>query len=792
MGRTAISVPVPAIWAEQCPSDVYEGFETGNDVAETKRNSLSGFSGRPPDSVPVCPGIGGSGKRGVTAVTGSGICNQLGEITVEARADHCVSRVSGKLPIDDIEPTGGETPNHHCRMQTAAPERNCLGEGTSQSDWTNDSFTASNSPSSSVLQESSEIEECGFQDHRILRDQSEVGPQCQGGVGMVDHRDSQMEWEVSFSNSSGLSSGDRCFSTGVGSFLGRSSDRRPLVRGREELPYQSSRADGGSFCGESLCKAQEKPSCQIENGQHDGCCILKPHGGNTVPGAESVCLSALAVVPPAGYYPVSRASSRQEESSGRQRVQDSTVICRVDASPPGICSDHAVVWSMRGGSICKPFESPVANLCKLASRSLCDEYRCLQTELVKFSRLCFPTILSNWTMSTESITGRVSIGVDNPSMASSALVPSTIADSGGTAVASSTVPKPTDRPVPTESSPCDSGQAGVSRLESIRVQHKTVGVSDEASTLITAGWSKGTNRTYQSAWKKWCGWCDQQKVDPISCDVKFLVNFLAELFKQGLQHRSINTVRSAVSMTHNQVEGVPIGQHPLISRLMRGVYNSRPPQPRYSLMWDVEVVVQYIKKLGSNRDLSLKSLSRKLAMLMVLVNANRSSELGALDVQFRVFRPEGVVFKLPSLTKKRSPGTSPKELFFGAFPHDNKLCVVECLRVYEERTKSLRVGRGGQQSTKLFLSYVKPHKPVTSQRIAHWLKDLLQESGIDTDQFKAHSIRGASATAACERGVHLDQILSTADWSKDSTFRRFYYRPVHNTDYAEKVLSVSH
>ena len=51
------------------------------------------------------------------------------------------------------------------------------------------------------------------------------------------------------------------------------------------------------------------------------------------------------------------------------------------------------------------------------------------------------------------------------------------------------------------------------------------------------------------------------------------------LFSEGLQYRSINTIRSAVSMTHNQMEGVPLGQHPLVSRLFKGMYNSRSPQP---------------------------------------------------------------------------------------------------------------------------------------------------------------------------------------------------------------------
>ena len=179
--------------------------------------------------------------------------------------------------------------------------------------------------------------------------------------------------------------------------------------------------------------------------------------------------------------------------------------------------------------------------------------------------------------------------------------------------------------------------------------------------------------------------------------------------------------------------------------------------------------------------LSLKQLSQKLVVLMALVKASRTSELRALDVRFRVYRPNGVVFKLASLTKKRTPGLSPKELFFGAFPSDKHLCVVECLKSYEEKTREFR--QPGSEEKPLLLSYIRPHNPVTSQRLAHWVKDLLAD-----ESFKAHSVRGASTLAAIARGVPLADILGNADWSRESTFRWFYYRETETTKYVSKVL----
>ena len=62
-----------------------------------------------------------------------------------------------------------------------------------------------------------------------------------------------------------------------------------------------------------------------------------------------------------------------------------------------------------------------------------------------------------------------------------------------------------------------------------------------------------------------------------------------------------------------------------------------------------------------------------------------------------------------------------------------------------------------------------------------------KEAGIDVSIFKAHSVKGASTTAPLTKGVSVADILHTADWSSDTTFRHFYYRPLGNT-YSHKLL----
>ncbi len=122
---------------------------------------------------------------------------------------------------------------------------------------------------------------------------------------------------------------------------------------------------------------------------------------------------------------------------------------------------------------------------------------------------------------------------------------------------------------------------------------------EEISHLWHIAGSEGTNTAYQSAWTRWSSGCSQRNLNPFSCGVNPFVTFLASLYEQGLQHRTVNTIRSAVFVTHDRAEGLPLGQHPRVSRIMKGIYNSRPPKPRYTVTWDVNRVVTYLSELGT-------------------------------------------------------------------------------------------------------------------------------------------------------------------------------------------------
>ena len=126
----------------------------------------------------------------------------------------------------------------------------------------------------------------------------------------------------------------------------------------------------------------------------------------------------------------------------------------------------------------------------------------------------------------------------------------------------------------------------------------------------------------------------------------------------------------------------------------------------------------------------------------------------------------GISFLPTALAKQSRQGKPIEEFFFPSFLINSTLCPVHTLTVYLDKSESLR-----GEETKLFVSFIKPHKAVTSSTIARWLRSILEHSGIDPSIFGAHSTCGASASAAMRGGITTEDILKAANQSSKSVFQ---------------------
>ena len=113
---------------------------------------------------------------------------------------------------------------------------------------------------------------------------------------------------------------------------------------------------------------------------------------------------------------------------------------------------------------------------------------------------------------------------------------------------------------------------------------------------------------------------------------------------------------------------------------------------------------------------------------------------------------------------------------------EQELCIYRTLENYLERTLPVRA----VEHTALLLSYVNPFFPVGSRTVGRWIKNLLEQNGVDTSVSKAHSTRAASASKG-NQTVQKDAALKHIGWSTKSTFRKLYEKPFVDIDSFQNV-----
>ena len=118
------------------------------------------------------------------------------------------------------------------------------------------------------------------------------------------------------------------------------------------------------------------------------------------------------------------------------------------------------------------------------------------------------------------------------------------------------------------------------------------GLSTTATTLICNAWRVGTKQQYNSTLRRWGEFCRAREIHPVTPPINDVVEFLS-LYADGGRFGVIATARSALG-NFIHVPGVPVlANHPLIQKVVKGAYNTRPPAPRYVVIWDTDVLLQY-------------------------------------------------------------------------------------------------------------------------------------------------------------------------------------------------------
>ncbi|KAJ8038859.1 hypothetical protein HOLleu_16414 [Holothuria leucospilota] len=308
------------------------------------------------------------------------------------------------------------------------------------------------------------------------------------------------------------------------------------------------------------------------------------------------------------------------------------------------------------------------------------------------------------------------------------------------------------------------------------------GISEQAIEIILSAWRPSTQRQYASSFSRWFLFCREKDCSPFITTIPLILDFLTSLYNAGNGYSNINTARSMLSSF--LICPHQIGKNYLIKRFMKGIFELRTPVPRYKTIWDVSIVLDYLRLLGETNTLPLKLLTYKVVTLIALISAQRCQTLGLLNLNSMEKKSDMFIFYLSDKVKQSRPGNVGL-VVYTKFP-GNELCAFTALERYLHLTKSLR------KDSKLFISFVRPHASVSRETISRWIKYVLKESGLNTDLFKPHSTRSAATSGAFVRGVPVEDILQTAGWSNELSFVRFYQKPItdlKDNKFVESILT---
>ena len=350
-------------------------------------------------------------------------------------------------------------------------------------------------------------------------------------------------------------------------------------------------------------------------GQCNGCDIHQPEGRHCLQSAVPISNYDLELVCCEGNHTHSRTPTGSPQYNSRPRVMFSPRPLRLDAQFRNISKNPGNDGAPGGGLVCLSPKQTTSSVLQLESRSRSLSNRCIYAGLVTTVGLCQSTMVLNPLLSLQGKNTISTSSVDHSLLEDSILVSNCAGTPGGLPSNSTNMARSGD----------DANRPGVSNeaqsaptdlLAYLRQCYSSQGFSSEASSLMLAAWRDKTNSNYGSSFAKWASWCNQRGKNSLAGPIVDIINFLADLAPQGYQYQSLNCYCLAISSVHEAVDGVSVGTHPAVARLLKGAFHKRPPMPRYPSFWDVGTIINHLKSLGNNENLTLRQLTPKTVMLL--------------------------------------------------------------------------------------------------------------------------------------------------------------------------------
>ena len=124
-------------------------------------------------------------------------------------------------------------------------------------------------------------------------------------------------------------------------------------------------------------------------------------------------------------------------------------------------------------------------------------------------------------------------------------------------------------------------------------------------------------------------------------------------------------------------------EHPQSIKYFKGVYNLRRPTQKITFVWDVKTLFDYLNHKGENDQLSDKSLTQKLLILLLLLGGQRMNTVYFFTVDRMKVSDIGVTFSPDHVLKHSKPGTKLDSFHYRAYHNKNVMCCGLSKRIFK-------------------------------------------------------------------------------------------------------------
>ncbi len=282
-----------------------------------------------------------------------------------------------------------------------------------------------------------------------------------------------------------------------------------------------------------------------------------------------------------------------------------------------------------------------------------------------------------------------------------------------------------------------------------------------------------TKTQYEKNFWNFVSFFDEKNESFDSIQIDLVLSFLQSFV--GLSESRVRTAVAALKFFLKVYRRMDLVDHPLLKLFAKGAQNLAPlPKEKFSV-WNPERVLDTLKK--RDRPKVFLECAREALLLLLLSTGWRVDDAWKLDLK-TVFSENEVVVFFREKRKCKVKGSHTLSRAISRFDECKRICPVQALQGFVNAAKKIR-----KDDSFLFISSLGFR--ATKDTLRRWVEHLLLECGISAS---AGSCRSASTSSALTRKWPLDQILKSAGWSSENTFRKHYDRKVVSVEDSLNLL----